>query len=144
MGDTGALLIGLVCSILAIQFIEFNSLLPDQHPYKFNSVPAVAIGILILPLFDTLRVFITRAFKGRSPLSPDRTHIHHLLIDSGLTHMKATAVLVGINIAFIFLVFYFQFLGTIPLLLLTLGLATLMSGWLYFRVMRKKYNKPAL
>ena len=144
MGDTGALLIGLVCSILTIQFIEFNKLLPDVHPYKLSAVPAVAIGILILPLFDTLRVFVTRALKGRSPLSPDRTHIHHLLIDSGLTHMKATALLVAINIAFIFLVFYFQYLGTLPLLILTLGLALLMTAWLYYRVMRKKYNKSAV
>ncbi|MBK7336817.1 MAG: undecaprenyl/decaprenyl-phosphate alpha-N-acetylglucosaminyl 1-phosphate transferase [Saprospirales bacterium] len=144
MGDTGALLIGLVCSILAIQFIESNKLLPDANPYKLNAVPAVAIGILILPLFDTLRVFVTRALKGRSPLSPDRTHIHHLLIDAGLTHMRATALLVGVNMAFIFFVFYFQNLGTITLLILTLGLATLMTAWLYYRVMRKKYNKQAV
>ena len=142
MGDTGALLIGLVCSILTIKFIEFNKLLPDLNPYKLNAIPAIAIGILILPLFDTLRVFVTRAIKGRSPLSPDRTHIHHLLIDSGLSHTQATFILVAVNLIFIFLVFYFQDLGTIPLLLLTIGLASLMTGWLYYRSMRKKLGNP--
>ena len=142
MGDTGALLIGLVCSILTIQFIELNKLLPDQDPFKLNAVPAIAIGILILPLFDTLRVFVTRVIKGRSPLSPDRTHIHHLLIDSGLSHMQATFLLVAVNIIFIILVFYFQDLGTLPLLTLTIGLASLMTGWLYRRSMRKRLGNP--
>lgn len=138
MGDTGALMIGLICSILAIQFIELNDSLSDSHPYKFNSIPAVAVGILILPLFDTLRVFLTRILRGRSPLFPDRTHIHHLLIDSGYSHMQATFILVMTNIAFIALVFYLQDMGTLPLMSLTLGLASVLSGALYFHVMRKK------
>jgi UDP-GlcNAc:undecaprenyl-phosphate GlcNAc-1-phosphate transferase len=142
MGDTGALLIGLVSSILAIQFIEFNDNLPDSNPYKFNAVPAIAMSILILPLFDTLRVFITRALKGKSPLSPDRTHIHHLLIDSGLSHMQATGILLVVNIAFIFMAVYLQNMGTVPLLILVFGLAGVLSGWLYFRVTKKKINKP--
>ena len=106
MGDTGALLIGLVCSILTISFIEINNNLDAQHIWKINAGPAVAFGILIFPLFDTLRVFIMRAAKGRSPLSPDRNHIHHLLIDSGFSHMQATTILVIVNLAFIVLVFF--------------------------------------
>ncbi|MFZ2900852.1 MAG: MraY family glycosyltransferase [Saprospiraceae bacterium] len=138
MGDTGALLIGLVCSILAIQFIESNKMLPEGNPYKQDAVPALAIGILILPLYDTLRVFITRVLRGQSPLTPDRTHIHHLLIDFGLTHMKATFLLVVVNIVFIILVYYFQNLGSLPLITLTLGLASVLTGWLYYRVNKKK------
>lgn len=141
MGDTGALFIGLTCSILAIEFIESNQLLPAGHPYKQDAVPAVTIGILILPLYDTLRVFVTRLLKGRSPLSPDRSHIHHLLIDSGLSHMQATFLLVLVNLVFIVLVFYFQNLGTAPLLILTLGLATVLSTWLYYRVNKKKTSQ---
>lgn len=146
MGDTGALLIGLICSILAIQFIELNGALADTHPYKFNAVPAVTIGILILPLFDTLRVFLTRAMRGKSPLYPDRTHIHHLLLDVGLSHMQATSVLVLVNVAFIVLVFTLQqHLSNFLLMCLVLGLAGFMSGWLYFRVMRgKRVEKNSL
>ena len=145
MGDTGALLMGLICSILTIQFIELNSELDEAHPWKATAVPAVAIGILILPLFDTLRVFITRAIKGRSPFYPDRTHIHHLLLDSGLSHMQATSVLVAINILFIVMVVFLQGLGTHLLMLLVLGLAGIMSGWLYMKVARiKKLNNSAI
>lgn len=136
MGDTGALLLGIVCSILTIKFIDLHYLFP-KHPYAFDAAPAVAFGVLILPLFDTLRVFTTRIANGRSPLQPDRTHIHHLLIDVGFSHTKATLILLVINIAFILLVITFQHIGTINLLLLILGTATLLSGGLYFSVQQK-------
>ncbi|RMG87332.1 MAG: undecaprenyl/decaprenyl-phosphate alpha-N-acetylglucosaminyl 1-phosphate transferase [Bacteroidetes bacterium] len=139
MGDTGALLIGLVCSILTIEFIEYNFQLDPDNPYKINAVPAVAIGILILPLFDTLRVFITRIWNGKSPLYPDRNHIHHLLIDSGLTHMQATAVLVAVNTTFILLVFFLQrHTDTKLLIALIIGVASLLMGGFYFSIARKK------
>ena len=130
MGDTGALLIGLVCSILAVKFIELNKGL--IHPMAIDSVPAVAVGIMIIPLFDTLRVFTLRALKGKSPFHPDRNHIHHLLIDSGLSHMKATYVLVAVNILFILLVYKLQHIGSLALLLLLLGLAIGLSTGLYY------------
>jgi len=130
MGDTGALLIGLVCSILAIKFIELNKGL--IHPMAIDSVPAVAVGIMIIPLFDTLRVFTLRALKGKSPFHPDRNHIHHLLIDSGLSHMQATYVLVGVNILFIFFVYKLQHIGSLVLLLLLLTVAIILSTGLYF------------
>jgi len=144
MGDTGALLIGLVCSILAIKFIELHREIP-LNPYAFKAVPAVAVGILILPLFDTLRVFVMRALKGKSPLYPDRTHIHHLLLDFGLTHMQATGVLVFVNIFFIGLVISFQNIGSLNLLMVILGLATAMSSILfYFVSQRKKLRQTPL
>ena len=141
MGDTGALLLGLICSILTINFIELNGGLQDAHPFKINAAPAVAIGILILPLFDTLRVFVMRALKGRHPLHPDRTHIHHLLIDAGLSHMQATGVLVSVNIFFIILVFLLQrYTSSAVLIILLLGgIASLMVGGLYYQV--NKRNK---
>jgi len=137
MGDTGALLIGLVCSILAIKFMETNKLLDVGSPYRVNSVPAIAIGVLILPLFDTLRVFVTRILNGKSPLYPDRTHIHHLLLDKGLSHMKATSILVFVNAGFIALVFLLQDVGSLYLLLIVLGLAFVLSYGLYHSVQKQ-------
>lgn len=143
MGDTGALLLGLICSILTINFIELNSGLED-NPYKINAAPAVAIGILILPLFDTLRVFVTRILKGRHPLHPDRTHIHHLLLDSGLNHTQATFILVVVNIFFIALVFLLQEYtdNTLLIILLLAGIASLMVGGLYYQVNKKNKIMP--
>ena len=141
MGDTGSLLVGLVSSILIIKFIQCHDpalMTPERAKYTFDSVPAVAIGILILPLFDTLRVFTIRILKGKSPFSPDRTHIHHLLLDYGFSHMQSTGLLVAVNIGFICLVFYLQNIGLHNLLFVVIGLAILLSTSLNWSVARKK------
>lgn len=141
MGDTGSLLLGMVCSILAIQFIELHKTLVDS-PYAFKAAPSVAFGILILPLFDTLRVFIMRMFKGRSPFHPDRNHIHHLLIDSGMTHMQATGALVMVNLLFIFIVVKLQHIGTLNLLILILAIAVILSTVLFIISSNKRKLNP--
>jgi UDP-N-acetylmuramyl pentapeptide phosphotransferase/UDP-N-acetylglucosamine-1-phosphate transferase len=140
MGDTGSLLLGLVCSILAIEFIESHKYLTDS-PYAFQAAPSVAVGILILPLFDTLRVFTIRALSGRSPFSPDRNHIHHLLIDSGLSHMQATGVLLIVNMMFIFVVYKLQKIGTFNLLIVVLLLAIFLTSVLSF-INKQKRTAP--
>ncbi len=142
MGDTGSLLLGLVCSILAIQFIELHPELGPESPYYIKSAPAVAIGIMILPLFDTLRVFTMRAIRGRSPFQPDRNHIHHLLIDSGLSHMQATGVLIVVNVLFILMAVNLQGIGNMYLLLLIFGIAIVLTSllFLYARQQRIKKN----
>lgn len=144
MGDTGSLLLGLVCSILAIKFVELHHNIVDDKiaEHAFQAAPSIAFGILILPLFDTLRVFTMRILKGKSPFYPDRTHIHHLLIDSGMSHMQATSTLVMVNMMFIFIVVQLQHIGALNLLILILGLAILLSTILYFIVNGKK-NKEA-
>jgi UDP-N-acetylmuramyl pentapeptide phosphotransferase/UDP-N-acetylglucosamine-1-phosphate transferase len=126
MGDTGSLLLGLVCSILAIKFIELHNEL-SLSPYTFQSAPAVAIAILILPLFDTLRVFILRVMQGKSPFHPDRKHIHHVLIDLGLSHMQATGLLLMVNLLFIILAVQLQHIGNLLLLITVLAIAFVLS-----------------
>ncbi len=140
MGDTGALIIGLTCSILIIEFIELHQVVKDS-PYAFKAVPAVAVGIMILPLFDTLRVFFMRTLRGKSPLYPDRSHIHHLLLDFGFSHMQATGILVLVNVVFILLVISLQGIGSVNLLLVILGLAAGLTAILYYSVDRRKRIK---
>ncbi|MBS1602078.1 MAG: undecaprenyl/decaprenyl-phosphate alpha-N-acetylglucosaminyl 1-phosphate transferase, partial [Bacteroidetes bacterium] len=69
------------------------------------ATPAVGFTILMIPLLDTLRVFGIRILHRRSPFSPDRNHIHHLLLDRGLSHRTITLVLVAVNAVMIVLVF---------------------------------------
>ncbi len=142
MGDTGSLLIGLICSMLAISFIEHNIALNEEgHPLAVNSAPAVAIGILVIPLFDTLRVFTTRMLKGKSPFYPDKTHIHHLLLDCGFTHMQGTFVLVLVNLLFIIMAYALSDLGILPLTIIILGVALTSSGILYIIARKKRIAK---
>lgn len=143
MGDSGSLVLGLIISVLTIRFIELHTDLSVDSPYYYAAAPAMAIATLILPLFDTARVFISRAIRGRSPLSPDRNHIHHLLIDSGLTHVQATFSLITVNGIFIALVVILQEMGNALLLGFILLLALGFMGALQLRVMRKRRLKNA-
>ncbi len=96
MGDTGSLLIGLINSILVVKFIEVANAV--NVPYPIIASPAIGFAILMIPLLDTLRVFSIRIVNRRSPFSPDRNHVHHLLLDKGLSHRSITLMLVTINL----------------------------------------------
>ena len=110
MGDTGSLLIGLLNSIFAIKFIAIAS--DPLSGLPLASAPAIGFAILIVPLFDTLRVFSLRIFKRRSPFSPDRNHIHHFLLDLGLSHKAITLICVGANLILIALAYFLRSYGT--------------------------------
>jgi len=110
MGDTGSLLIGLFLAIFAIVFIETNYKLYNEGKnvwFKPSFAPVLAITILLLPLFDTLRVFCMRIARGCSPFSGDRHHLHHYLVDMGLTHPIASLVLYGMHVSLVLLVLLF-------------------------------------
>ena len=83
MGDTGSLVLGFVIAVLCVQLMKVNAL------YTSPVVPNIyvfTLGIVMIPVFDTLRVFGARIWKGRSPFSADKTHIHHLVTNQGFTH----------------------------------------------------------
>lgn len=90
MGDTGSLLLGFVIAVLCVQLMKVNAL------YTAPMVPNIyvfTLGIVMIPVFDTLRVFGTRIWKGRSPFSADKTHIHHLITNKGFTHNFAARII---------------------------------------------------
>ena len=137
MGDTGSLLLGLLLGIFAIKFIEINHTYTGQFSAQ-PATPIIAISIIIIPLFDLLRSFSIRLVHGRSPFRPDRNHMHHMLVDLGLSHVFATGVLILFNISIISIAFIFQDIGIYPLGFLILSIAILFSGILYFLLKRKQ------
>ena len=60
---------------------------------------AVALLVLGVPIIDTFWIIVRRISEGRSPFSPDRTHIHHRLLDLGLSHRQTVLVIYGICLA---------------------------------------------
>ncbi|WP_343700210.1 MraY family glycosyltransferase [Chitinophaga sp.] len=136
MGDTGSLLIGLVNAALIVKFIEVAGNPAGKMPIQ--SVPAIAFAILIVPLFDTLRVFAIRMSRGRSPFTADRHHIHHYMLALGLSHSQATSVAVLSNIGFITLAFSLQDIGTTYLLSLIGALALGLTTVLFILKKRKE------
>lgn len=104
MGDTGSLVCGFLVSVLAVKFLEMKSI-------GAENTPSLAIAILIIPIFDTVRVFAIRILNGRSPFSPDKNHIHHVLKRAGLSQIGVVMTLAGINIVFIAFTHIFRSLG---------------------------------
>lgn len=103
MGDTGSLLVGFFLSIMTIKFISGNYQTDPLANYKFSASIGPAIAVLIVPLYDTLRVFVKRVLKGKSPMHPDRSHLHHILLRLGCNHSQATSILVTVNVIFVLL-----------------------------------------
>ncbi|HTE29723.1 MAG TPA: MraY family glycosyltransferase [Chryseolinea sp.] len=103
MGDTGALVIGMMLAILTIYFININYSLPDATPYKFNAPVGTAACIIIIPLVDTLRIVILRLSKGQSPFVPDKSHVHHAIMRLGMSHSQTTLILASVQAVYILL-----------------------------------------
>jgi UDP-N-acetylmuramyl pentapeptide phosphotransferase/UDP-N-acetylglucosamine-1-phosphate transferase len=141
MGDSGSLLIGLFIAVIAVRFNEMN--LDHTNVFLIRSAPAVSIGILIVPLFDTLRVFVIRLFHGRSPFVADTNHVHHKLLAMGMSHLKATLCILGVNVIFVILTFNFAHLGIFKLMLLNLILAIFFSllPEIIFKLREKKFKQ---
>ncbi|MBV7533951.1 glycosyltransferase family 4 protein [Chitinophaga sp. sic0106] len=135
MGDTGSLLIGLVNAVLVIKFIDVAGNPVGKMP--ITATPGVAVAILIVPLFDTLRVFAVRMLRGRSPFSADRNHIHHYLLDLKLNHKQTTLVSVTVNAIYIAAAFALQGIGTTAMIIVVGMSAMGLTGILYLARKRK-------
>ena len=124
MGDTGSLVCGFIISILTIQFIEMG--LRVGQPFG-AAAPGVALGILFVPLFDTLRVFLLRMLAGRSPFSPDKNHIHHRILAMGFSQIMTVLLLGLLNALVILFVINFAYLGSLTLIGIMVGFSVLLN-----------------
>jgi UDP-N-acetylmuramyl pentapeptide phosphotransferase/UDP-N-acetylglucosamine-1-phosphate transferase len=141
MGDTGSLLIGLLNSIFVIKFISIAA--DPTMPFPLQSAPAIGFAILIVPLFDTLRVVGLRILSRRSPFSPDKNHIHHFLLDLGLSHKMITFTCLAANILFIGLAYSLRASGT-AMVTLALSVAAIIAvSVIYYNSSRAKMLKSS-
>jgi UDP-N-acetylmuramyl pentapeptide phosphotransferase/UDP-N-acetylglucosamine-1-phosphate transferase len=90
MGDTGSLVLGFVIAVLCIRLIQINAIAVKPI---ISQAPVFVLGIVLIPVFDTLRVFAIRIWKGGSPFVADKTHIHHLLTNAGMSHTVASRLI---------------------------------------------------
>ena len=138
MGDTGSLLLGLVNSILVIKFI--NSAGTTAGSFDFPAAPAIGFAILMVPLFDTLRVFGLRILDRRSPFSPDRNHVHHFLLDLGFSHRQITITCVSVNALFVVVAYLSRNMGTTAVVGILLFSALSLTSLLYYLRSRAKQS----
>lgn len=94
MGDTGSLVLGFVISVLCIRLLQVNAI--SLNPVLPHA-PVFVAAIVMIPVFDTIRVFSIRIWQGKSPFEADKIHIHHLLTNQGYSHSFATKLICFIH-----------------------------------------------
>ena len=120
MGDTGSLVIGLVLGLLTFKLLALNTGAYTSLSFNRQQLPLFLIGVLFVPLLDTLRVMSLRALRGVSMFKPDRNHIHHIIIDYGLSHRRASFFIGSLNFIVALIMFFviqtFNNLGSLLIL----------------------------
>ena len=141
MGDTGSMILGLLISILVIRFNELN--ITHDFTYAVKAAPAVSIGILAVPLFDTIRVMLIRIKNKKSPFQPDKNHVHHRMISLGYKHVAASVRIMAINALFIATAFLLNWTNNAFLLSLMIIMGAFFS-WLPSYLLKRKNKKEEI
>ena len=102
LGDTGALLLGSVIAFFIFYILDNDSYIITD---PLISRPLLVILLIIYPLADTLRASLIRMYKGQSPFLADRVHLHHRLIDKGMSHWGASTIILVMSISVVILGF---------------------------------------
>ncbi len=139
MGDCGSLVLGFFAAVFAVHFMNLGAKTDiSLGGIHLHSVPAMTLAIVILPVFDTLRVFAIRMAAGNSPFKADKNHMHHRLLSLGLNHTKSTLTLFAIAAAFVTSAFLLQDIGNGQLVAtMTLGIMAL-NGLLSVYLFRRR------
>ena len=90
LGDGGSLVLGFICSLYVMRVIQSGNEVVSE------STISLTLAVLAIPVFDTLRVMTARIIAKRSPFSPDKTHLHHMFIRLGYSH-----VITALNVIFL-------------------------------------------
>lgn len=136
MGDTGSLVIGFTLAVMAIRFNELDA--AGRSFINLASAPSVSIAVLIVPLYDTLRVIILRARNHQSFFVADNRHIHHMMLRAGFSHRKATFIISLFNIVMIAVALLLDGIGILWLGFVLLSLCGIATFILAQAVRRKE------
>jgi UDP-N-acetylmuramyl pentapeptide phosphotransferase/UDP-N-acetylglucosamine-1-phosphate transferase len=141
MGDTGSLAIGFLLTIFAIRFNELDA--ANKTWYDFLSAPTVSIAVLIIPLFDTLRIIVLRFYHKKSLFEADNRHIHHLMLEAGFSHGTTTLLLSMFNLVIILVAVLFDHLGILWLGLLLLMICISGNEVVRYYIRSRRLKHPA-
>lgn len=94
LGDAGSMVVGYLLAWTLIQ-------LSQESPVHLTTIDV--LWCVALPVMDTLAVTVRRLRDGTSPFKPDRGHIHHLLLDAGLSPRAVLATLVALALVLVFI-----------------------------------------
>lgn len=97
MGDSGSLTLGYLLGFLCIKYSMNNTAVMSHHKFDF----IIAFTLLLVPMFDVVRVFMMRIYHKRSPFSADKTHIHHKFMSAGCTQHKALVAILLLAVFYV-------------------------------------------
>ncbi len=139
MGDTGSLVLGFVIAVLCIRLLQVNvSMTNPVLPHA----PVFILGIVLIPVADTIRVFAIRIWKGKSPFEADKTHIHHLLTNAGFSHAFAARAICSVHAFILIEVYWLRALKQeFILLMLVVIMLTVLSIFKNSRLFFSRRNK---
>ena len=106
MGDTGSLVIGLVLGLLTLKLLSVADDAYSSLSFYRAQLPLFLIAVLFVPLLDTMRVMFLRLSSGVSMFKPDRNHLHHIIVDFGLSHRKASFFIRFVNFSVALMMFF--------------------------------------
>jgi UDP-N-acetylmuramyl pentapeptide phosphotransferase/UDP-N-acetylglucosamine-1-phosphate transferase len=136
MGDTGSIVIGFTLVVMAIRFNELDA--AGRSFIDLASTPSVSIAVLIIPLYDTLRVILLRFKNHQSVFTADTRHIHHMMLRLGFSHKRATLYISIFNILIIAMALLLDGIGILWLGLVLLAICGIGTTILVEAVKRKE------
>ncbi len=139
MGDTGSLILGFIISVLVIKFNELN--ITPNFKYAVYGAPTISFAILMIPLFDTMRVMFLRFFQRKPIFFPDKQHLHHMFLNLGFTHIQTDIILVSANVLFIIAAFYLHNEAGLHMLALIFLLAAMIIFHIPAQILEKRNKK---
>ena len=106
MGDTGSMIVGFLLGFLILRFLAIDPVLLQNINVLPENIFIISLAIFFFPFIDVIRVVIIRLIKRQKPFKADRLHLHHIFIDKGLSHLKASAT-ITLSSIFIFIIIYY-------------------------------------
>ena len=140
VGDAGSLFIGFWMANFLILFITSADVASFTNSFsiKLENIPIIAIATLNIPVLDTLRVMLVRLLNGESMFVGDRNHIHHILIDNGISHLRTSLILCLINAFNLIVIFFLEsYFNSVELTGIYIGISLVWFG-IFEYIKRKK------
>lgn len=141
IGDGGTLMIGIMMSVFVISILKTGSASTPFAAEGMGLIP-FTIAVLAVPVFDTVRVMSSRIIRGKSPFSPDKTHLHHMFIDLGFSHVGTTVSILSLNFLVVALWFASYLLGApVEVQLLTVIILGILITFVFYKFAERQIQK---
>ena len=140
IGDSGTLMLGMLLVVMALYSLSSKNNLVKLEE-RGMCVTAFVVAVGCIPLFDTVRVMTMRILRGKSPFHPDKTHLHHLFIDMGFSHLGAALTILSMNIGIVLLwLLSWQLGASMDVQMYVVALLGMLMTFGFYKLMKTQQN----